>query len=287
MVNDQVIFTKGHCQHTTPTDTLKVKTTSPQAEKEIQDKEALKPALQPHYKNKNKCTVTMIGAAPFNMLRKQKGAKVFAVSFKDILAEQAKEEIKEINPKLILPNRYADHHIVLEGNSKLGHAPLYNMSYEAQLVQTELEKTVQVIEIPDIQDQEDEEFEGEQQPQNGTTIPYESEATNTSSPQEEPPTQKDHGATELQEQLQMPEMTLEHPEDTVRRHDVYLATIAIPEAKLSLHQAFLVGTEFNRQSIHRTDLPAAPKFWNQLQTHPHRIVDSKLSATNVSMTVDA
>ncbi|ELR08285.1 hypothetical protein GMDG_03083 [Pseudogymnoascus destructans 20631-21] len=124
------------------------KTTSPQVEKEMQDKEAPKPALQPHYKNKNKCTVTMIGAAPFNMLRKQKEAKVFAVSFKDILAEQAKEESKEIDPKLILPKefhkyldvfskqaadklppyRYADHHIVLEGTSKLGHAPLYNMS---------------------------------------------------------------------------------------------------------------------------------------------------------------
>jgi hypothetical protein len=92
----------------------------------------------------------MIRATPFNMLQKQKGVEVFVVSFKDILAKQAKEETKEIDPKLVLlkefhnylnvfskqaadklpPYRYVDHYIVLERDSKLGHVPLYNMSKE-------------------------------------------------------------------------------------------------------------------------------------------------------------
>jgi hypothetical protein len=92
----------------------------------------------------------MVRATPFNMLQKQQGAKVFTVSFKDILDEQAKEEAVEIDPKLILlkefheyldvflkqvadklpPYRYANHHIMIEKDSKLGHAPLYNMSRE-------------------------------------------------------------------------------------------------------------------------------------------------------------
>jgi hypothetical protein len=29
--------------------------------------------------------------------------------------------------------------------------------------------------------------------------------------------------------------------------------------------------EFHKRKIHRTELPAAPKYWNQLQTHPHRL----------------
>jgi hypothetical protein len=72
----------------------------------------------------------------------------FVVLFKDILAKQAKEETKEINLKLILlkefykclnvflkqaidkllPHRYVDYYIMLEGNLKLGHVLLYNMS---------------------------------------------------------------------------------------------------------------------------------------------------------------
>jgi hypothetical protein len=141
MVNDQVIFTKGHCQHTTPTNTQE--TACPQVDSKIQE-------LVSEPLRTNPCSIAMIGAAPFNMLRKQKGAEVFAVSFKDILEEQAKEEAIEIDPKSILPqefydyldvfsrqaadklppHRYADHHIVVEGDSKLGHAPLYNMSRE-------------------------------------------------------------------------------------------------------------------------------------------------------------
>jgi hypothetical protein len=44
----------------------------------------------------------MIKAIPFNMVSKQKGVEVFIISFKDILKEQAKEEVVEINLKLIL-----------------------------------------------------------------------------------------------------------------------------------------------------------------------------------------
>jgi hypothetical protein len=92
----------------------------------------------------------MIRAIPFNIVRKQKGAEVFVISFKDILKEQAKEEAVEIDLKLILlkefyeyldvfskqaadklpPYRYANHHIMIEKDLKLGHAPLYNMSRE-------------------------------------------------------------------------------------------------------------------------------------------------------------
>jgi hypothetical protein len=92
----------------------------------------------------------MIRAIPFNIVRKQKGAEVFVISFKDILKEQAKEEVVEIDPKLILlkefheylnvflkqvvdklpPHRYANHHIIIEKDLKLGHALLYNMSRE-------------------------------------------------------------------------------------------------------------------------------------------------------------
>jgi hypothetical protein len=92
----------------------------------------------------------MIRATPFNMVQKQKGAEVFTISFKDILKEQAKEEAVEINLKLILlkefheylnvflkqaadkllPYRYANHHIVIEKDLKLGHVLLYNMSRE-------------------------------------------------------------------------------------------------------------------------------------------------------------
>lgn len=66
-------------------------------------------------------------------------------------------------------------------------------------------------------------------------------------------------------------MTPERLEDSVRRHEIYLATIARPELKISLHQAFIVGTDFQKRKVHRTDLPAAPKFWNQLRNHPHRL----------------
>lgn len=72
-------------------------------------------------------------------------------------------------------------------------------------------------------------------------------------------------------QLHTPEMTPERSEDIVRRNEVYHATIAHPESKISLHQAFIVGTDFQKRKVHRTDLPAAPKFWNQLRNHPHRL----------------
>jgi hypothetical protein len=54
-------------------------------------------------KESRPCTIAMIRAAPFNMLWKQQGAKIFIVSFKNILEEQAKEEVIEINLKTILP----------------------------------------------------------------------------------------------------------------------------------------------------------------------------------------
>jgi hypothetical protein len=37
--------------------------------------------------------------------------------------------LKQVADKL-LPYRYANHHIILEQDLKLGHAPLYNMSRE-------------------------------------------------------------------------------------------------------------------------------------------------------------
>jgi hypothetical protein len=51
----------------------------------------------------------MIRAIPFNMVRKQKGAEVFTISFKDILKEQAKEEAVEINLKLILLKEFYEY----------------------------------------------------------------------------------------------------------------------------------------------------------------------------------
>jgi hypothetical protein len=105
--------------------------------------------------------------------------------------------------------------------------------------------------------------------------PYESETTEQAPPQEEQlqENQPKEQQVQMEEtQLQTPEMTPERSEDdSVRRHDVYLATIAHPEARISQHQAFLVGMEFQKRKIHRTELPAAPKYWNQLQTHPHRL----------------
>jgi hypothetical protein len=62
-------------------------------------------------------------------------------------------------------------------------------------------------------------------------------------------------------QLQTPEMTLECSEDdSIRRHDVYLATITHPEARISQHQAFLIGMEFQKRKIHYMELPAALKY---------------------------
>jgi hypothetical protein len=51
----------------------------------------------------------MIRATPFNMVRKQKGAEVFVISFKDILKEQAKEEAVEIDLKLILLKEFYEY----------------------------------------------------------------------------------------------------------------------------------------------------------------------------------
>lgn len=47
--------------------------------------------------------------------------------------------------------------------------------------------------------------------------------------------------------------TPDRPDDSVRRHDVYLATIARPEARISQHQAFLVEMPFQKRKIHRLD----------------------------------
>ena len=95
----------------------------------------------------------MIGAEPFHYLAKKHGAQVFAVSMRDIIYKQKKQEQdEEIDPKTILPKEFheyldvfskaaadtlpshgpSDHHITLEGDVKLGYSPLYNMSQEEQ-----------------------------------------------------------------------------------------------------------------------------------------------------------
>jgi formylmethanofuran dehydrogenase subunit E len=94
--------------------------------------------------------IAMIGAAPFRMMARRKGAQCFAISLKDIQDQERKEANSQIDPKELLPVEYhdfldvfskeksdelpphrsCDHHIVLEGDRKPGHAPLYNMSQE-------------------------------------------------------------------------------------------------------------------------------------------------------------
>jgi hypothetical protein len=154
---------------------------------------------------------------------------------------------------------------------------VYDPSYEASILEIDLQKTVQVIELPDLQGKEGEECEENEQemerPQEAPT-PYETESTEQATHQEDQlqeTQQKDKEVETEETQLCTPEMTPERSEDIVRRNEVYHATIAHPESGMSLHQAFIVGTDFHKRKVHRTDLPAAPKFWNQLRTHPHRV----------------
>jgi uncharacterized membrane protein YcgQ (UPF0703/DUF1980 family) len=151
---------------------------------------------------------------------------------------------------------------------------VYHPSYEVPILEIDLQK---VIELPDLQGKEGKEYEEAertQEPSQETPTPYKSETTEQAPSQEEQLQEVQHKEqqVEMEEtQLHTPEMTPERSEDIVRRNEVYHATIAHPESKISLHQAFIIGTDFQKRKVHRTDLPAAPKFWNQLRNHPHRL----------------
>jgi hypothetical protein len=194
LISDQILFTGGHCQHVGAPPTRKLisqvrpnesptpmtmHTTPPMLQDLVQDKEYIpiplrkkrrrpKPKsqrpIQIHetkiqetiQEQEKDSTIAIIGAAPFYHLIKKQDYQVFAVSMKDILYEQRKQERQEqeeeIDPKTILPKEFhdfldvfskaaadtlpshgpSDHHITLEGDVKLGYSPLYNMSKDEQ-----------------------------------------------------------------------------------------------------------------------------------------------------------
>jgi transposase InsO family protein len=114
-------------------------------------------------------SICMIGAAPFRMLTRQKGAQVFSITMQDIYAEKQRRaqppEPADCDPSklpkefrsrhlafskkeadTLPPHRDSDHHITLEKEAsaaQLGHAPLYRMSdEELRLVKEYLDENV-------------------------------------------------------------------------------------------------------------------------------------------------
>jgi hypothetical protein len=175
LTDDSIEFKEGHCQHSNRGFKLQPepqpeppecsnKVFKPQAilqrprrvgKQPISDQHDF-PAPRREKEKQALASVCMIGAAPFRLLTRQKGAQVFSVTMQDIYAEgqrraqppepaecdpsqlpeEFRSQIEAFSKKAadqLPPHRDLDHHITLEKEAsaaQLGHAPLYRMSDE-------------------------------------------------------------------------------------------------------------------------------------------------------------
>ena len=143
MIHDGIWFTGGHCTHKgAPPKTLELE--SKDKLQDIQERTNTAPASQT--RKADTVSIAQIGAAPFRYLLRKADTQVFALQLQDlyndkdlgteekrVLPEEFHDFLDVFSKKAadeLPPHRIYDHHITLEGEAKLGHAPLYNMSQE-------------------------------------------------------------------------------------------------------------------------------------------------------------